>query len=72
MINKLKTLVNNQHVALHQYMMALAFKVLLVTFFGDHFNEAKNVIEIRKHFEIVSIKEIGQKLTIMLILIVVY
>jgi len=61
MIKKLETVPADQHIPLHQYMMALAIKLLLVTMFGQYFRDGKNVLQLSHNLKI-CILDIEQKI----------
>ena len=47
-------MVNEEHIPLSQHLQALALKVFIVTVFGDYFKDDKDIIELRRNFDIVS------------------
>ncbi|GAB6026591.1 hypothetical protein CHUAL_014068 [Chamberlinius hualienensis] len=54
LIEKLEKLPADQHIPLHQYMLALGIKCLLIVLFGDYFRDPANIIDFRSQLDIVS------------------
>ncbi|XP_077978629.1 cytochrome P450 20A1-like isoform X2 [Glandiceps talaboti] len=61
LVDKLKSVPNEEHIPLCQYMVALALKALLRSLFGKYFYDDRAVLELKKNFD-VSWHEIEQRL----------
>lgn len=55
LVKKWTSLPKDDHVALAQYMSALALKMALVSLFGSHAWSDEEILEIRHNYDIVSI-----------------
>lgn len=61
LVKKWTSLPKDDHVALAQYMSALALKMALVSLFGSHAWSDEEILEIRHNYDIVSIPQIFMK-----------
>lgn len=55
LVKKWSSLPKDEHVALAQYMSALALKMALVSLFGSRALSDEEILEIRHNYDIVSI-----------------
>ncbi|XP_071966177.1 cytochrome P450 20A1-like [Antedon mediterranea] len=49
---KISSLPKNEHIPIHQYMMALSLKGITQTSFGDYFKDDKRAFEFKKHYDL--------------------
>ena len=57
LVEKISSLVEEEHVALSQYMNEFAVKIALVCLMGDRFRNDQDVLEFRRLYGIVSLEK---------------